>query len=89
VHPVQILRNAVSAVKLLANVCHAMMVIIYLMTAQFAQAAPRSRHSVNFVVAPQAAIIAIADTIWPQALPACHAQPWQTAVLVAKLPTLV
>jgi hypothetical protein len=60
---VQILRNAVSAVKLLANVYRARMVIIYLLTANHAQAVPRSPHSVNFVVAPQAVIIAIADTI--------------------------
>ncbi len=60
---VQILRNAMSAAKLLANAFRARMDIIYLLTAQLAQVAPRSRHSVNFVVAPQAAIIAIADTI--------------------------
>ncbi len=60
---VQILRNAVSAVKLLANVYRARMVIIYLLTVNHANPAPRSRHSVNFVVAPQAVIIAIADTI--------------------------
>jgi hypothetical protein len=60
---VQILRNAVSAVKLLANVYPAMMDIIYLLTANHAQTAPRSHHSVNFVVAPNTAIIAIADTI--------------------------
>ncbi len=60
---VQILRNAVSAAKLLANVYRAMMGIIYLLTVNNAQAALRSRHSVNFVVTPQAVIIAIADTI--------------------------
>ncbi len=60
---VQILRNAVSAAKLLANVYRVIMDIIYLLTANNAQAAPRSRHSVNFVMAPQAVIIAIADTI--------------------------
>ncbi len=62
-HPVQILRNAVSVVKLQINVFHVRMDILYLLTANNAQAAPRSRHSVNFVMAPQAVIIAIADTI--------------------------
>ncbi len=52
-----------SVAKLLANVFRAMRDIIYLLTANNAQAVPRSRHSVNFVVAPQAVIIAIADTI--------------------------
>jgi hypothetical protein len=60
---VQILRNAVSAAKLLANAYRAMIDIIYLLTAQFAQAVPQSRHSANFVVVPQAVIIAIAGTI--------------------------
>ncbi len=60
---VQILRSAVSVAKLLANVFCAMMDIIYLLAAQLAPAAPRSRHSVNFVVAPQAVITAAADTI--------------------------
>ncbi len=59
----QILCNAASAVKLLANVYRARMVIIYLLTANHAHPVPRSPHSVNFVVAPQVAIIAIADTI--------------------------
>ncbi len=57
---VQILRNVVSAAKLLANVYRVRMDIIYLLMANHAHPAPRSRHSVNFVVAPQAAIIAIA-----------------------------
>jgi hypothetical protein len=53
----------VSAAKLLANVYRVIMDTIYLLMANNAQAAPRSRHSVNFVVTPQAVIIAIADTI--------------------------
>ncbi len=60
---VQILPNAVSAVKLQINVFRVRMDILYLLTAQLAQAAPRSRHNVNFVVTPQAVIIATADTI--------------------------
>jgi hypothetical protein len=60
---VQILRNAASAAKLLINVFLATMAIFYLLATQFAAAAPRSHRSVNFAVAPQAAITATADTI--------------------------
>jgi hypothetical protein len=63
VYLVQILRNAVSAAKLLANVFCAMMDIIYLLAAQLAPAAPLLHHSVNFVVEPPAVITAAADTI--------------------------